>query len=158
MICIPNRNTIMMKLMQSRLENIMKSKAMKKHNNLTVQKNVKQSKNKSVPGSLQNFLTQYWNMSCTTKHVNQGSIQQDTWISIRNIHSEIYIHRYTDNNISNQIQPPIYDLVLNLTLRSLTSWSLSNLKHVILHSIRKQLEFNKLKISRHSNNLYLTVI
>ena len=37
MIFIPNMKTMMMKLMRSLLENIMKSKSMKKHKNLPVQ-------------------------------------------------------------------------------------------------------------------------
>ena len=37
-ICITYRETTMMKLMQSRFENIMKSKVMGKHNNSPVQK------------------------------------------------------------------------------------------------------------------------
>ena len=36
-LLVTNREKMTMELMQSRLENIMKSKVMKKHNNLTVQ-------------------------------------------------------------------------------------------------------------------------
>ena len=38
MICLTNSKRTMTKLMQSRLENMMKSKVMKKHNNSPVQK------------------------------------------------------------------------------------------------------------------------
>ena len=36
-IFLPNKKTIMMKFIRSRLENVMKSKVMKKHDNLPLQ-------------------------------------------------------------------------------------------------------------------------
>ena len=36
-ILLPNKKTIMMKFIRSRLENVMKSKVMKKHDNLPLQ-------------------------------------------------------------------------------------------------------------------------
>ena len=56
MIFLPNRKTMMMDLVQSRLENIIKSKVMK--NKTTYQyRNLKMHKRggNSVPGSFQNF-------------------------------------------------------------------------------------------------------
>ena len=44
MFCIPNIKTIMMKLMQSQLVNIMIIKVIKKHNNFPVQINLNYSR------------------------------------------------------------------------------------------------------------------
>ena len=54
-ICLPNRKIIMMILMLSQFENMMKRKLMINLNKLPVQKNVQSSRKKSVPDSLQNF-------------------------------------------------------------------------------------------------------
>ena len=56
MICLPNRKTMIENLMQSLLENVMRSKVTKKRNNSPL-KNLKckvERKN-SVPGLLKNF-------------------------------------------------------------------------------------------------------
>ena len=56
-ICITNRETTMMKLMQSRFENIMKSKVMGKYNNSPVQKfkTLHYSRKNQYQALLQNF-------------------------------------------------------------------------------------------------------
>ena len=56
MVCLPNRKTMMMKLMKSWLENMMKSKVIK---NITTNQypQKKLSKKKPVPGSVTKFLT-----------------------------------------------------------------------------------------------------
>ena len=69
MISLPKIKTIMIKLMQSRLKNIMKCKLMKKQNNLPLHFNVQLSGKKLIPGSLQNF------------SLNPGTCQSNiTWI------------------------------------------------------------------------------
>ena len=81
MICLTNRKNIIMNSMRLRLENIIKSKGMKKLNNLPVQsfKNV-QSSGKIRTRIVTKFLTQPWNISCLE---NQGRykfyIKYITW-------------------------------------------------------------------------------
>ena len=101
----------------------------------------------------------YCNNLRTTQYVSQGSIQRDMEISIWKHPLEISIGRIHSGGRTRTPKIdiyPIYYLILNLNPISLTSQSVSNLKHIMLNIILKHQEFKHLRKSRCSCDLNLT--